>query len=291
MFYRRKIILALLQKFGGDLKATSLQKLLLMLTLQQVKPAYDFVPYKYGAYSFQARADQSTMIKYGLLKDSRDWVLTEKKDYLESLRKADIKILDDLYRQFKHYTPKNLIRHTYLEYPFYAINSIIANKHLSEEELRRLELFRPTNKVQKLYTIGYEGISAETYMNKLIRKDIRLLVDVRKNSFSMKYGFSKKQLKSMCEKLNIQFMHIPELGIESEKRKSLDSMEDYNLLFQEYEDQTLPTRQGYLESLKTLIDTHKRIAITCFEKEHTSCHRHKISDYIQKEYSMPVEHL
>ncbi|MEX0780125.1 MAG: hypothetical protein WD491_03810 [Balneolales bacterium] len=70
MYYRRKIALALVQRFGGEMNSTRLHKLLLMLTRQQAKPAYDFVPYQYGAYSFQARADQSTMIKYGMLKDT-----------------------------------------------------------------------------------------------------------------------------------------------------------------------------------------------------------------------------
>ncbi|MEX2639664.1 MAG: DUF488 family protein [Balneolales bacterium] len=291
MYYRRKIVLALVQRFGGELNPTSLHKLLLMLTRQQAKPAYDFVPYQYGAYSFQARADQSTMIKYGMLKDSSNWALADNEDYVGLLKGPDKRLLNNLYAKFNKYSASELIRHTYLEYPFYAIHSKIADQHLLEDELQRIELVRPANNEQKLYTIGYEDVSAETYMNKLIVKDIRLLVDVRKNSFSMKYGFSKKQLRGMCEKLGIQFIHIPELGIESNKRQTLNSMEDYTLLFKEYEDQTLPDRKVYLETLKGLISIHKRIAITCFEKQHTSCHRHKISDHLQKDDGMLVEHL
>jgi len=44
MFYRRKIILALLQMVGGSLDKIRLQKLLFLLTLKQAKPAYEFVP-------------------------------------------------------------------------------------------------------------------------------------------------------------------------------------------------------------------------------------------------------
>jgi hypothetical protein len=65
MYYRRKILLALIERIGGELKPTHFQKLLLVFTRRQQKPAFEFVPYRYGAFSFQARADMATMIKYG----------------------------------------------------------------------------------------------------------------------------------------------------------------------------------------------------------------------------------
>lgn len=291
MYYRRKILLALLQQFGGELKSTPLQKLLLVFTRRQREPAYEFVPYKYGAYSFQVRADKGTMIKYELLKDCKQWVINTEEDYIGQLTSTDRRILKDLYQQFNDHSYEKLVKYTYREYPFYAIRSEITGKYLDEEELKRIELFRPVNKEQKLYTIGYEGIKAEEYMNKLLKKDVRLLVDVRKNSVSMKYGFSKSQLRSMCEKLDIRFVHIPDLGIEPGKRKDLNSAEDYVRLFEEYESETLPDRARQLKDLYHLYREYKRVAITCFEKEHTSCHRHKVSDYLQKEYEVPVEHL
>jgi len=52
-----------------------------------------------------------------------------------------------------------------------------------------------------LFTIGYEGISLEEYFNRLIKNDVKVLVDVRNNPLSMKFGFSKTQLKRFCEKL------------------------------------------------------------------------------------------
>jgi uncharacterized protein (DUF488 family) len=291
MYYRRKILLALLQQFGGKLKSTPLQKLLLVFTRQQQKPAYEFVPYKYGAYSFQARADKGTMIKYELLKDRKRWVINTGEDYIKQLDKPDRQILKELYSQFKDYNYRQLVKYTYREYPFYAIRSEIADEYLREEDLNRIELFRPVNNDQKLYTIGYEGIKAEEYMNKLLKKDVRLLVDVRKNSMSMKYGFNKSQLKKMCKKLGIEFVHFPGLGIESDKRKNLNTKKDYAVLFKEYVRETLPKRAEQLEELYKLYEQYKRVAITCFEREHTSCHRHKVSDFLNEKYGVPIEHL
>jgi hypothetical protein len=42
MFYRRKIILALLQLFEGELDKIRLQKLLFLFTQRQQKPEYRF---------------------------------------------------------------------------------------------------------------------------------------------------------------------------------------------------------------------------------------------------------
>jgi uncharacterized protein (DUF488 family) len=291
MYYRRKVILSLLERFGGELKPTHFQKLLLVFTRRQRKPAYEFVPYKYGAFSFQARADKGTMIKYGQLKDSKHWVFSADQSYLGELNKTDQKILDDLWKQFRHISTEELVKYTYREYPFYATRSEIAEELLTQDELKRVNLSRPKNNGNTLYTIGYEGISAEEYMNRLYSKQVKLLVDVRKNSMSMKYGFSKSQLKNMCKKMGIEFLHISELGIESNKRKNLNTQKDYELLFDEYEREILPSRGEELNRLQNLIEEYERIAITCFEREHTSCHRHKISDHLHAEYGVPIEHI
>ena len=70
LYYRRKILLAMLETFGGQLTATSFQKSLFLFTRKQENKAFDFVPYKYGCFSFQANQDIATMSKYGYLEVS-----------------------------------------------------------------------------------------------------------------------------------------------------------------------------------------------------------------------------
>lgn len=91
--------------------------------------------------------------------------------------------------------------------------------------------------------------------------------------------------------MGITFMHIPELGIESNKRQNLNTSKDYEHLFKEYEQEILPKRNSRLIQLKELYDEYERVAITCFEKEHTSCHRHKISDHLHATHGVPIEHI
>ena len=63
MFYRRKIILSLLQLLGDEVEKTKLQKLLFLFSQRKQNPEYEFVPYKFGCYSYSAGADLKTMIK------------------------------------------------------------------------------------------------------------------------------------------------------------------------------------------------------------------------------------
>ena len=93
MFYRRKLILALLQVFGGQLPQINLYKLLLIISKQQQKPEYDFVPYIYGCYSFSLNADLETMIKKNMVKLGNDKSIHKvgNKNYLSELKESDKK--------------------------------------------------------------------------------------------------------------------------------------------------------------------------------------------------------
>jgi hypothetical protein len=57
LYYRRKILLALLEAFEGRLGKIDLQKLLLLFSKLQNKADFHFVPYQYGCYSYQANWD------------------------------------------------------------------------------------------------------------------------------------------------------------------------------------------------------------------------------------------
>lgn len=160
-----------------------------------------------------------------------------------------------------------------MNHPFFAIKSQIAEKHLSRAEVQTVNSLNPVSTKRGLFTIGYEGISLEEYLNKLLKKDIKVLCDVRKNSKSIKYGFSKNQLKAACEGLGIQYFHIPEVGINSDKRQELHDQSDYDRLFEEYNQTVIQETTKHQEDLIDLIHTHQRVAITCFESIICQCHR------------------
>lgn len=294
MFYRRKILLALLQEFDGKLEKLSLQKLLFLATRQQEKKSYDFVPYRYGCYSFQANADLHTLAGYNLVSQTGNvWECKDDTNYIESLTGKDKAIIHYIKRNFGESNSNDLIKYTYQNYPFYASKSIIAKDVLNKQELEKVELQKRPGTQTILFTIGYEGISLETYINKLIINDVKVLCDVRKNSFSMKYGFNKSQLINACNGVGIKFVHFPEVGIQSEMRKELNTQADYDALFREYRNTVLKTEIDKQNEILALLKTEKRIALTCFEKNINQCHRKHLAQAIAnlKGFEYTVKHI
>jgi len=294
LYYRRKVILALLQQFGGSLTKLDLQKLLFIYTTEKTKNYFDFVPYKLGCFSFQSYQDLNTMVKYGLIAEVQNhWLSIDKRNYINELTYNDRLALTELYQTYKDIRKKKLMQYVYKKYPYFAINSIVAKDILNSEEFNIVQQSRPENNIMGLYTIGYEGKTPEYFANQLIKHDIKILCDVRKNPLSMKYGFSKNQLKNIIENCGIEYIHIPELGIQSEKRKNLNSLQDYKMLFDDYRKTTLTNAKEPLNFIENLITTKKRVALTCFEADYNRCHRNQVAQAIikikTKEYD--IKHL
>lgn len=294
MYYRRKILLALLQTFGGSLNAVHLQKLLFLFTRTQTDKSFDFVPYQYGCFSFQANQDLATMQKYGLVKfpDSKTVELATDENFLAALDMFDQAGMDEVKQKFGSMTVREVVQYTYRNYPYYAVKSKIAVKIMNEEELAKIEKQKHSYTEPQLFTIGYEGLSLEAYINRLIINDVHILCDVRKNAYSQKYGFSKLQLETACKGVGIKYVHVSQLGIESDKRRDLRSQRDYDLLFDEYERTTLKSNTEALDYVRNLIRTEKRVALTCFEKDPKQCHRSRVAkalmNYKDKDYSLKL---
>ena len=292
MLYRRqKILLSLVEEFGGALKNTDLQKYLFLLSTRQQEKSYHFVPYKYGCFSFQVYQDKRNLIEKGFLFNTNDWKLTKMKSFRDILPSQDVFDIWQTKKDFGHLTGEPLLKYVYEKYPYYAINSEIVTKLLCREELLKVEKQRPSKTGQALCSIGYEGKSLEEYLNILIKEDIKILCDVRKNPISRKYGFSKKTLMNATGKLGIEYLHCPDLGIESGKRTKLVTQADYDTLFEDYEKTVLKESLQSIKMLNSLLVSQKRIAVTCYEKAPQQCHRTRVARAILKEGKGQIKFL
>jgi uncharacterized protein (DUF488 family) len=294
MFYRRKIILALIQLLGGELEKLRIQKLLFLYSQKKKNPEYEFIPYKFGCYSFSAKADLNTMVKNGsLVENDHFFIKNTPDDFVKALKAEDQKTLIAVVQLYGEMSSNSLIKHTYINFPYYAINSTIADTVLDKPQLEKVLDLKKGSDETILFTIGYEGVSLEKYLNKLVTNDVKLLVDVRKNSLSMKFGFSKSLLKKYCESLGIAYIHIPEVGIHSDQRQALNTQQDYDALFEVYKKTTLKETVTYQEKIIELLQKHQRIALTCFEADICQCHRKHLAEVIEKNpiFDYEVKHI
>ncbi|MEJ0057578.1 MAG: DUF488 family protein, partial [Bacteroidota bacterium] len=283
VYYRRKVILALLQLFQGELEKIRLQKLLFLFTQEQETKIYDFVPYLYGCYSYSANADLTTMVNKDFLAESeKSFTRKDKTNYLATLTSQDFKLLMEVKDRYGNMNADALMKHTYVNFPYWAIKSVRAQSILTDREMEKVYASQPVGKEVVLFTIGYEGISLEEYLNRLLINDVKILVDVRNNPMSMKYGFSKSQLKRYCGSLGIEYLHLPEVGIQSNQRQELNEQGDYDRLFKIYRENNLSKTINVQNQILSLLVKHQRIALTCFEANICQCHRKHLAEAIEK---------
>lgn len=283
LYQREKIILALLEQLGEAVSSIKLQKLLFLLCDRLDNRPYDFIPYKYGCYSFQISQDLRHLESSNLIKVFVTG--KEKKCCLNFHAVGNPPLIDEyslslvkkVVCRYGSMQTSELIKYTYIQYPFFAINSEILRDYFNETEIKTIMGKRPHETERTLFTIGYEGLSLERYILKLILSDIKILYDVRRNAFSQKFGFSKSLLSKACEGVGIKYIHVPELGIISEKRRNLRTSSDYDILFAEYENTVLEAESNALNGIYKSLQSEGRVALTCFEHDPQQCHRLRIA--------------
>ena len=297
MYYRRHTLLALLEHVGNRVNKIRFQKLLFLFSQRQEIPTYHFLPCKYGCYSFQAAQDAEVLAdRYHMLAVSDHHYSLDaegkKGNFLATLTQNDRTQIEFVLQTHRNQSNRDLIREVYREYPSYAVNSELLD-HPYYKDLRasiEQEKLKASTKSPVLYTIGYEGLCIEQFIFRLIEHGVEMLVDVRCNPLSRKYGFSKNQLNDIVDKCGIRYLHIPTLGIKGSERRNLKSRADYDRLFHKYRS-SLPLKEDELNRFQDILREYPRTALTCFEKEHTWCHRDVLAEAIHEKYRVQVEHL
>lgn len=293
MYYRRKVLLALIEIFGGSLSDTDCNKLMFLFGQRTDRHYYDFFPYKYGAYSLVLYQDKLQLTDQGLLSREEKFRFNAIQSYLDQIKLADKLALQSLASDMRNIRGKRLLRRVYVDYPYFASRSEVASQVLSHDEYNHIRSHQIEQPELCLFTIGYEGLTIDAYLNKLIANNVQAVIDVRKNPVSMKYGFSKRQLQRYLENVGIAYRHIPELGIESHLRQNLSGLEDYKRLFDYYQSHILPNQNEALEVMRSVLDEKRRVALTCFEARHILCHRNKIAEHFSRDptFAAPIVHL
>ncbi len=294
---RHRLLLTLLDALGGRIGNLDFQKLL-FLRCQEIgeQAPYEFVPYKFGAFSFTSYADRRKLVERGLLDDDgENWKLSAAgKNALRAAR-FEAGPLATFVREFRDLRGDALVAETYRRFPYYATKSTIASRVLRGDKsaLTQIECARPAPHRAGISTIGYEGLTLERYLNQLIANGVTILCDVRRNAISRKYGFSKGTLSKACEGVGLQYEHHPDLGIASEKRQSLDTQADYDALFEEYERKHLPKQMAALATIGAWVRAEARVALTCYEHSPQQCHRHCVGEALEQKFGsgFAPEHL
>lgn len=288
LFYRQKIVLGLAEAFAEPLPRTDFVKLLFLLCKESKQDFYSFFPFKYGCFSFQLYQDWQYLKSKQLMRESDCFQKSDAcASVLDDLRPADKAMIALFREKYAHLRGDALIRETYIAYPEYTRNSEIKDKILTPAERqaveRALQAQTPTP-ANGMFTIGYESISIDEYLRRLILHGVNLVCDVRAKPKSMKYDFNDKRLAHFLQQVNIAYQGMPSLGIPPNLRTDLHSADSYQRLFDLYESQILPKRKPEIAAIAQWARAGSKTALTCFEKNPQHCHRLRLAAKLSADF-------
>lgn len=293
MLTRQKTVLAILERIGRPVRRTVLVKCAFLLRhqtcLRDDPTFYDFVPYKYGPFSFALYKELGALREHRHIVTRRAAISLGARaarpsgTWIGQLPPSHRLAVDIIASRYANMSRTALLRYVYQHYPWYASRSTL--RHIGSPEATRPERARIA-----IYTAGYQGMSVDAFFDGLLRRGIRAILDVRANPVSRKYGFARRSLSRIAGRLGMDYHHLPALGIPSDQRSHLDDPDSYRRLLNWYENQILPGRQTEIEHVVRLLRLEPSVLI-CMEADANYCHRGRLASAASTRTGLPVCHL
>jgi uncharacterized protein (DUF488 family) len=283
MLNRQKTLLEFLRVADRSVLRTELTKWSFLLRHEYGSNGgnafYDFVPYQLGPFSFSLYQEIGKLEDHGyVVKDGEcGWRLTNRVTFQSPSDpvKQDVR---RIINRVGNWDTEKLLDYVYDEYPRYTVNS------------ERKKLASRIKAEPAVFTAGYEGLSVDAFLNVLVENGVQRLIDVRHNPIARRYGFHRSTLQRLTGRLEIDYVHVPELGIQSSLRQNLDTMHDRTVLFDQYEETTLSANDVALRHVATLMQ-EKASVLVCMEAEAVCCHRSRVAATIAMRTSLPIINL
>ncbi|MCH7848461.1 MAG: DUF488 domain-containing protein [Planctomycetes bacterium] len=294
MLKRQKILLNILNQNGGKVSHVKLVKIAFLLSREDKIgdgiPFYDFVPYKYGPFSFALYRELATLERDGYIQmtdrsvEVCDRLAAEVAQHVQDLPRRLQSEVSDVVRRYARMSSTDLLRNVYCRFPWYATASerrdLVPASVKSDMPVAQIAV----------YTVGYEGKSIDRFFDELLRLGIRAILDVRANPVSRKYGFARKSMRDISSKLGLGYHHLPELGIPSSERGELSDFDSYQRLLDRYEAEMLPSQGNHMTDAIRLLKQEPS-ALLCVEKDVRCCHRGRLADALASRSGLSVIHL
>lgn len=142
-----------------------------------------------------------------------------------------------------------------------------------------------------LFTLGYEGLDLDTFVQILLDNGVECLLDVRQRPQSRKPGFSKNALSAACIKNGLSYRHLVVFGcplpILYAYREDGD-WEKYTVAYLKHLES--PELKQAITNLASLA-WDERFCLVCFEADASFCHRLFVARAVKAEDGPEVVHL
>ena len=278
MHQRKQALLRLMHLAGGSIGRLRLVKLMFLHAREPGVPPtrrYDFVPYGQGPYSFVMYRDLRSLADAGLATrdNEREFGLTPQGSAMAlELESSAIAAEDRVHARWEGKSTGELIDHVYgVDRWFTRRSDRDGGRH------KRPMPVAPNN----VYTVGYQRLSLDGFLDLLLRLGIQVLVDSRHVPMSRVYGFHSSTLGNVCSKVGIEYQSERELGVPKVVREAYWSTGDHGAF-----------EAAYSEIVRRNVGSMKRVAgqmresataVMCVEASASECHRRLLAAALVQE--------
>ncbi len=286
MLNRQKVAIKVLQECGGTASRLQLTKLLFLLGQEYPSAGgsafYRFMPYQYGPYSFSLHHEMSQLARDGMIRDGKtSWNLTHVGHAFQSSLPSKVnRDIECLLKRYGRLSVQQLRNNVYERYPWFTLLTVLEGRRIVSRPIAELAI----------YTMGYEGMVVEAFLDHLLRKGIARVIDVRSNPVSRRYGFHRKTFSRICSSVGIDYQHFPELGIPSAQRIGVHRAEEMVTLLTTYETEILPRQSEAILRVAGMLKDAPSVLV-CMETNASLCHRSRLANALQAITGYPVIHL
>jgi uncharacterized protein (DUF488 family) len=142
-----------------------------------------------------------------------------------------------------------------------------------------------------LYTLGYQGVEVDVYVEKLKSAGVGVVADVRETPWSHKRGFCKNILSSELSKAGIEYIHVKSAGNPKENRRTAPGPVECLRRYRVYLDENPAGLVDLIEVVTAAASRNQTVCLTCFEKDVSDCHRSILVDAMSRQIKIHPVHL
>ena len=280
---RQRLVVELLSSAGRQVSRLAFMKWLFLLVRETDwggrECPYDFVPYRFGPFSFRAYEDIRKLGALGVVEQSGDALrlVSSRVPGLPPARSA----VEDVLRRYQSLSLDALMTHVYTAYPWYAMLSEWSGAPGTPVKRKLAE--------PAAFTIGYAGRNVDEFLSILLEAEVVGVMDVRNTPQSRAYGFSRSHLERNLPRLGLEYVSCRELGIPAVDRRS-SARDDRASLLAAYQRRVLREQGEALADLQARA-RQRPLALMCMESDPRDCHRSVLAGILADATGLEVVHL
>ena len=125
----------------------------------------------------------------------------------------------------------------------------------------------------QVFTIGYQGLKLEQYVESLLDAGVGIVLDVRETPWSYNRKYIKSVMANALGESGVSYLHLKECGNPKENRRTARTMEECLDNYRDYLRKNTDCLSELGHEIRKAFEVGSPAALTCYERDPHDCHR------------------